>query len=165
MLRQEVDLCSGAENLLDNGEFVLIDMFGFAEDWLRFGTPETAIVIDHDEAQPNGSSVKLVMPESYEYWIEQTISTQGLEAGDRLQVTGYYRVDRANADIEIAVNFDDDFLHLETPDTANTWIPFSVEALTPNKASFPILFWATGPLNEPEVTLWFDSLRLVRVPQ
>lgn len=164
-LTETVNLCQGTENLLDNGDFVLIDMFGFAEDWTRHGTPATAIVIDHGEAQPDGSSVKMVMPESYEYWIEQTVSTQGLTAGDRLQVTGYYRVDRANADIEIAVNLDDDFLHLETPATANTWIPFSVEAFTPNSASFRILFWATGPQSEPEVTLWFDSLRLERVPQ
>jgi hypothetical protein len=169
-LMEELDLCSGAdagppENLLDNGDFVLIDMFGFAEDWMRFGTPATAVVIDHGEAQPDGSSVKMVMPESYEYWIEQTVSTQGLTTGDRLQVSGYYRVDRANADIDIAVIFEDESLVLEVPTTANQWIPFSVEASTPNLAAFRLLFWATGPQSQQETSLWFDGLRLERVPQ
>jgi hypothetical protein len=122
------------------------------------------ITVDTSLAQSGSASIKMVMPTSYEYWISQTISTQGLVTGDRIRLQGYYREDRLSGPTDIAVQVEGEFHYIDPPATVDEWQPFSVDAFITNSASMQINFLSFGPMDNQPTTLWFDNLRAERVP-
>jgi len=152
------------QNLLSNGDFEELAQDGFAAGWNRYGTPSSVVTLDDGIAASGTSSIKMVMPESYEYWVQQQVSSAGLTTDDRLRITGFYMTDRADPNIDTAVVVADEYLTLDPPTVANEWLPFSVEVFVPDLASFRVLFWSIGPFDALETTLWFDDVRVERVP-
>jgi hypothetical protein len=102
-------------NLVVNGDFEELDAAGFAAGWARYGNPVAAIT-SSTQAMSGEASIRLDTPTSYEYWVQQTISSEAaIEAGDTLIITGNYRVDRLATDSAIEVVVGDDYLALRCP--------------------------------------------------
>ena len=157
------DECPLGENYLKNGGFEALDQ-GFPFGWRRYGNPASRVSLETTVAVEGQRSVLLALPDSYEYWIEQRVTNGCVEAGDILRLTGYYRADRAKATIDLAVlGVADEPLYFDPPAKADEWLPFSVELAAPSK-SFRVGLWTIGPEKEPPLQLWFDEVKLVRVP-
>jgi hypothetical protein len=154
--------CGDGDNLLRNGGFEGVGL-GFPDEWRRYGTPAEAVIWDHNVAAEGSSSVKMVMPTSYEYWSEQRIQAGCVTEGEVLRITGTYRSNRANTDIDVAVSVGDEHFSLPIPDEVDVWIPFSLQVHAP-KPPFRVGFWGMGPMQSPATTLWVDDLAVTRVP-
>lgn len=137
---------------------------GFAADWTRAGNPESVVTVDDTVSASGTRSAKFAMPESYEYWVEQPISTAGLEAGDRLVVRGSMRADRADADIDPSVIVNSEFYSVPVPDAADTWTDFEVEILVPDAATMEVGVHFVGPFDAVLTNVWIDDLSMRRAP-
>lgn len=156
------DPCAPGQNLLKNGSFDELTN-GFPTGWTRYGNPKTLVTLDATNGSDGSNSIKLAMPASWEYWVEQRVSSPCIVPGELLRYSGYYRASAANADIEPGVFIGDPEVPLPVPAVANEWVPFSIDIEAPAKA-FRVLVWSIGSYSSQPVTLWYDDVSLVRVP-
>ena len=156
------DPCEPGQNLLKNGSFDELTN-GFPTGWKRYGNPDTLVTLDATNGSDGANSIKLAMPASWEYWVEQHVSSPCIVPGETLRLSGFYRSSRANADIEPGVFVGDPEVALPVPATANEWLPFSVDIEAPGTA-FRVLVWSIGSYSQEPTTLWYDDVSLVRVP-
>jgi hypothetical protein len=156
------DPCAPGQNLIKNGSFDELTN-GFPTGWTRHGTPDTLVTFDATNGSDGANSIALAMPASWEYWVEQRVSSPCIVPGELLRLSGYYRSSRANPDIEPGVFVGDPEVSLPVPATANEWLPFSIDVEAPSKA-FRVSLWSIGSFSKEPTTLWYDDVSLVRVP-
>jgi hypothetical protein len=160
---ESVDLAT--VNLLANGGFE--DSQGpLATGWSRYGNDETVIAVDDTTSYEGQQSMRMDLPNSYEYWVEQAVDVSDYDVGDKLRFSGMMRASRANADVEMSII---DGLSVSNevgftpPAQADQWVPFDAEFTLESVTNVRVGFWTIGPFDEVETTIWLDDLRLESV--
>lgn len=159
-----------AESILENGGFEASDGDEFVADWSRVENNEGTIDRDTEQVHGGNSSVRFTMSNSWEYWITGDLLDASLQAGDRVQVTGYFRADRTDTTPQLGIWLTNhDMRFVELPTVANEWQPFSLYIEVPESFEHQLTIWLMGPEQRPSTpsvttSFWFDDVRVERVP-
>lgn len=127
-----------AASILANGGFEASGGDEFVADWSRVENNEGTIDLDTEQVHGGDSSVRFTMSNSWEYWITGDLLDPSLQAGDRVQVTGYFRADRTDTTPQLGIwltNEDMRYLDLPTSTCRRALLTSSPSgSLVPNSA-------------------------------